>query len=71
VGFEHGRLHEPLSRTLGTGVFICGHSTLGGSRLITGSGDKAMKVWDLHKGECLLTLHGHSGIVGSFSSGDI
>ena len=29
-------------------------------RLVSGSGDKSMKTWDLSSGECLKTLEGHS-----------
>jgi WD40 repeat protein len=32
-------------------------------RLVTGSLDKLVRVWDAHSGVCLSTLHGTSGVV--------
>ena len=34
-----------------------------GQRLLSGSGDNSLKVWDASSGECLLTLSGHSFLV--------
>ncbi|KAK4204395.1 hypothetical protein QBC40DRAFT_272760 [Triangularia verruculosa] len=31
-----------------------------GTRLVSGSGDKAIKIWDILSGECIQTLVGHS-----------
>ena len=41
-----------------TVLSVC--TTLDG-RLVSGSEDKSIKVWDLLSGECQLTLKGHSG----------
>ena len=35
------------------------------SLLASSSHDKTIKLWDIHTGECLKTLHGHSGRVHS------
>ncbi len=38
------------------------------NRLVTGSSDKTIKVWDLRMfGECLNTLEGHTNFVSSVS----
>lgn len=37
--------------------------TLDGTKMIAGSTDGALKVWDLFSGECLQTLLGHTGAV--------
>ncbi|MEI6848104.1 MAG: WD40 repeat domain-containing protein, partial [Chlorobiaceae bacterium] len=34
-------------------------------RIVSGSGDKTLKVWDMESGNCLMTLDGHSGSVTS------
>lgn len=31
-----------------------------GGRLVSGSGDNTIKIWDLNTAECRLTLEGHS-----------
>ena len=36
-----------------------------GARLYSGSGDKAIKVWDTATGNCVQTLQGHTDIVNS------
>nr|WP_224247481.1 TIR domain-containing protein [Hyalangium gracile] len=36
-----------------------------GQRVLSGSDDRAMKVWDAASGECLLTLSGHGGPVNA------
>ena len=38
-----------------------------GSRIVSGSGDKTLKVWDAATGKAVLTLEGHSGAVMSVS----
>ena len=34
-----------------------------GQRVVSGSLDKTLKVWDVETGECVTTLKGHSGCV--------
>ena len=34
-----------------------------GRRVVSGSLDKTLKVWDVETGECVTTLKGHSGCV--------
>ena len=34
-----------------------------GRRVVSASGDKTLKVWDVATGKCVATLEGHSGIV--------
>ena len=34
-----------------------------GRRVVSGSQDKTLKVWDVATGECLATLKGHSSYV--------
>ena len=34
-----------------------------GRRVVSGSFDTTLKVWDIETGECMATLEGHSGIV--------
>ena len=34
-----------------------------GRRVVSGSGDNTLKVWDVATGKCLATLKGHSGNV--------
>ena len=34
-----------------------------GRRVVSGSEDKTLKVWDVATGECVATLEGHSGWV--------
>ena len=34
-----------------------------GRRVVSGSGDKTVKVWDAATGECVATLAGHSDMV--------
>ncbi len=34
-----------------------------GRRVVSGSMDKTLKVWDVATGRCWATLEGHSGIV--------
>ena len=34
-----------------------------GRRLVSGSGDSTLKVWDVATGECVATLEGHSNWV--------
>ena len=34
-----------------------------GRRVVSGSDDKTLKVWDVATGKCVATLEGHSGIV--------
>ena len=36
-----------------------------GTKIISGSGDKTIKIWDANTGECLQTFKGHSGTVSS------
>ena len=36
-----------------------------GKRIVTGSGDKTVKVWDAGTGQETLTLKGHTGMVSS------
>ena len=36
-----------------------------GQRLLSGSGDNTLKVWDAHSGQCLLTLQGHANSVNA------
>ena len=38
-----------------------------GSRIISGSDDNTIKIWDVNIGTCLKTLEGHSNYVGSVS----
>ena len=35
-----------------------------GRRVVSGSYDKTLKVWDVATGECVATLEGHSGKYG-------
>ena len=32
-----------------------------GRRVVSGSNDQTLKVWDVATGECVATLEGHSG----------
>jgi dipeptidyl aminopeptidase/acylaminoacyl peptidase len=42
-----------------------------GTRALTGSHDRTVRVWDLESGRCLLVLEGHDGLVWSVAwSGD-
>ena len=34
-----------------------------GRRVVSGSDDKTLKVWDVETGECVATLEGHSRAV--------
>ena len=34
-----------------------------GRRVVSGSGDKTLKVWDVATGKCVATLKGHSSNV--------
>ena len=34
-----------------------------GRRVVSASGDKTLKVWDVETGECVATLKGHSSYV--------
>ena len=34
-----------------------------GRRVVSGSDDKTLKVWDVATGKCVATLHGHSDFV--------
>ncbi|MEE1323143.1 MAG: hypothetical protein UHE91_04910, partial [Bacteroidales bacterium] len=36
-----------------------------GTKIISGSADKTVKIWDANTGECLKTLEGHSKYVYS------
>ena len=36
-----------------------------GDRVVSGSGDRTLKLWDAATGACLKTLQGHSGFVRS------
>ena len=36
-----------------------------GTKIISGSDDKTVKIWDANTGECLKTLEGHSNYVNS------
>ena len=36
-----------------------------GTKIISGSGDKTIKIWNANTGQCLQTLEGHSGSVYS------
>ena len=38
-----------------------------GRRVVSGSSDKTLKVWDVATGKCLATLEGHSENVWSVS----
>ena len=38
-----------------------------GKRIISGSGDNTVKIWDANTGECLKTLEGHSEGINSVS----
>ena len=35
-----------------------------GRRVVSGSQDKTLKVWDVATGECVATLEGHTGTWG-------
>ena len=35
-----------------------------GQRVVSGSGDNTLKVWDVATGKCVATLDGHSGEYG-------
>ena len=35
-----------------------------GRRVVSGSRDNTLKVWDVATGECVATLKGHLGIAG-------
>jgi WD40 repeat protein len=43
-------------------VFSCSWS-LDGSKVVSCSKDKTVRVWDLNRGECIVTLIGHEGKV--------
>jgi WD40 repeat protein len=47
-----------------SGVNTCAWSP-DGTRLVSSSGDRTVKVWDAASGQCLLTLQGHQGEVNS------
>ncbi len=36
-----------------------------GKYIISGSDDKNIKIWEVESGECLRTLYGHTGWMGS------
>ena len=36
-----------------------------GTKIVSGSGDKTIKIWDANTGQCLKTLEGHSDDVES------
>lgn len=42
-----------------------GAISMSGSQAVTSSGDELAVVWDLHQGNCLNVLEGHSGEVRS------
>ena len=37
------------------------------STLISGSGDKTIKIWDMNTGKCVNTLNGHSDLIYSIA----
>ena len=52
------------SETGDRGTLACGWSP-DGQRILSGSQDDTLKVWDAASGQCLLTLSGHSSAVWS------
>ena len=71
-GWEHAHLHERFSRLKNT---LIGHAASvnsvayspDGLRIVSGSTDKTVKVWDPATGKETLTLNGHSDSVNSVS----
>jgi WD40 repeat protein len=47
---------------------LCPLPLSGGHRVISASGDKTLRVWDLERGVCERVLEGHSGVSESLSS---
>ena len=64
-GWEYGYLDRlvPLRLTLkGHSGYVCSVSfSPDGQRIVSGSGDETVKVWDAATGQETLTLKGHSG----------
>ena len=52
-----------------TGYFLFSpfFDRLSAKQLVSGSGDKTVKLWDATKETCLKTFHGHTSDVGSLA----
>ena len=46
---------------------FCEHNRYLGKRIVSGSDDKTLKVWDATTGQETLTLRGHTGRVSSLA----
>lgn len=67
AGFTHvleGRCLQTISTD---GFPVCRLTVLPDGRLVSGSFDHTVRVWDAEKGVCLLTLSGHIGQVFSLT----
>jgi WD40 repeat protein len=58
LGVQYGRLYTLLAHFKDIFMAIFDRT---GQRMVTGSDDKLVKIWNVHRGELLFSLRGHQG----------